>query len=187
MRVHRALAASASGLLLTAGGLGLSASPAAAATLSNNCADFHLLSGNISSSFSWGLYTGETFTEGETLSITITSRSGAPTLFQLQLPSGTTVASTAGPWPTTLTYVIPNTSTFGRGRMVTTGGLVNVVTSCDAPVPVSEAATIPQWVQAVGRHQDEACEVGWDASWQPWAGSVTGGWVCTRSIPALGS
>lgn len=57
--------------------------------------------------------------------------------------------------------------------------------------PVSNAASstpsIPEWVQAYGRRSaDATCESGWGASWQPWAVPVTGGWVCTRSIPSLG-
>lgn len=50
----------------------------------------------------------------------------------------------------------------------------------------SGASPIPAWVQAYGRDKDGTCEDGWDASWQSWAEPVTGGWVCTRSIPSLG-
>lgn len=52
---------------------------------------------------------------------------------------------------------------------------------CDAASPA-----IPAWVQAYGRDKDATCEDGWDPSWQEWAQEVTGGWVCTRSIPSLG-
>jgi hypothetical protein len=57
--------------------------------------------------------------------------------------------------------------------------------------PLSDAASsappIPEWVQAYGRHgADAACVDGWGTSWQSWAVPVTGGWVCTRSIPSLG-
>lgn len=46
---------------------------------------------------------------------------------------------------------------------------------------------IPEWVQAYGRASaDATCEDGWGPSWQEWAQQVTGGWVCTRSIPSLG-
>lgn len=46
---------------------------------------------------------------------------------------------------------------------------------------------IPMWMQAYARARQEAtCEVGWGASWQPWAVPVSGGWVCTRSVPSLG-
>ncbi len=46
---------------------------------------------------------------------------------------------------------------------------------------------IPDWVQAYGRFgKDAACRDGWNPSWQPWAELITGGWVCTRSLPSLG-
>ena len=46
---------------------------------------------------------------------------------------------------------------------------------------------IPGWMQSVGRaNADAKCEAGWNPSWQSWAQSVTGGWVCTRIIPSLG-
>jgi hypothetical protein len=49
------------------------------------------------------------------------------------------------------------------------------------------SSPIPAWVQAYGRDgMDATCEDGWNPSWQEWAQEVTGGWVCTRSIPSLG-
>lgn len=56
---------------------------------------------------------------------------------------------------------------------------------CD---PAGDPATpIPMWVQAFGRNgRDATCPVGWDPSWQEWAERVSGGWVCTRSIPSIG-
>jgi hypothetical protein len=51
----------------------------------------------------------------------------------------------------------------------------------------SDVPPIPAWVQAYGRASaDATCLDGWAASWQSWAEPVTGGWVCTRSIPSLG-
>lgn len=45
----------------------------------------------------------------------------------------------------------------------------------------------PPWVQAYGRFgADATCETGWDPSWQEWAQSVTGGWVCTKSVATYG-
>lgn len=50
------------------------------------------------------------------------------------------------------------------------------------------ASPIPAWVQAYGRSgPDATCEDGWNPSWQSWAEPVTGGWVCTRSIPVYGN
>lgn len=57
---------------------------------------------------------------------------------------------------------------------------------CGSGASASTAAAIPSWVQAYGRDRDATCEEGWVPSWQEWAQSVTGGWVCTRSIPSLG-
>jgi hypothetical protein len=54
-------------------------------------------------------------------------------------------------------------------------------------VAAADQPPIPAWVQAYGRDsRDATCLDGWDASWQSWAEPVTGGWVCTRSIPSLG-
>ena len=45
----------------------------------------------------------------------------------------------------------------------------------------------PQWIQAYGRFgADAECADGWDAAWQEWAQPITGGWVCTRTVPSLG-
>lgn len=56
-----------------------------------------------------------------------------------------------------------------------------------APAPAPASVPIPPWVQAYGIfHHDEACLPSWTNSWQMWAEPITGGWVCTRSIPSLG-
>jgi hypothetical protein len=55
------------------------------------------------------------------------------------------------------------------------------------PTPTASSTPIPPWVQAYGTfHHDDACATGWTNSWQEWAEPVTGGFVCTRSIPSLG-
>ncbi len=59
------------------------------------------------------------------------------------------------------------------------GGVADNAESGNAPIPT--------WVQSVGRpSSSSSCESGWSPSWQEWAIPVTGGWVCTRSIPSLG-
>lgn len=64
---------------------------------------------------------------------------------------------------------------------------VFISTGYTEPAPAADAPPIPAWVQAYGRASaDATCIEGWDASWQSWAEPVTGGWVCTRSIPSLG-
>ena len=40
----------------------------------------------------------------------------------------------------------------------------------------------PPWLQSYGRTQGGVCKTGWHASWAEWATSVTGGWVCNRTI-----
>lgn len=63
----------------------------------------------------------------------------------------------------------------------------NLVTIRIVAAPAADSAPIPPWVQAYGRASaNAACEDGWDPSWQEWAQPMTGGWVCTRSIPSLG-
>ena len=64
---------------------------------------------------------------------------------------------------------------------------VTVSSPAPTPDPETSASPIPAWVQAYGRFgADATCADGWDASWQSWAEPITGGWVCTRSIPSLG-
>jgi hypothetical protein len=55
------------------------------------------------------------------------------------------------------------------------------------PTPATSSIPIPAWVQAYGIfHHDDACLTSWTNSWQKWAEPITGGWVCTRTIPSLG-
>ena len=61
--------------------------------------------------------------------------------------------------------------------------VLNVVQAPEDPAP----AEIPEWQQSVGRpNATSTCDEGWQPSWQEWAQPITGGWVCTRSIPSLG-
>lgn len=93
----------------------------------------------------------------------------------------------------TLTLLTSGTSTFSAQEPAYPGSggrLRVIVRSSSAPalsVTRSAPAPIPAWVQAVGRPGASAgCEPGWGPSWQQWAVPITGGWVCTRSIPAYG-
>ena len=71
-----------------------------------------------------------------------------------------------------------------------TGGTITLrvdVAAAPTPTPTPSVSGIPAWVQAYGRSgADATCEEGWAPSWQEWVQPVTGGWVCTRTIPALG-
>lgn len=69
------------------------------------------------------------------------------------------------------------------------GELTIDVTVADGSAPGDASApSVPEWVQAVGRlDADAPCPDGWLPSWQGWAMPVTGGWVCTRTLPAYGT
>jgi hypothetical protein len=93
----------------------------------------------------------------------------------------------SGPGTNVVITLLQAGTTTWRARANTTdvGLTVNfTVTGTSAP---ADAPPIPAWVQAYGRDgKDATCEAGWDPSWQSWAEPVTGGWVCTRSVPSLG-
>ena len=63
---------------------------------------------------------------------------------------------------------------------------VDFVWGCDPATGGAMAPPIPAWVQAYGRAADAPCIEGWNASWDQWPNSGTGGFVCQRSIPSLG-
>jgi hypothetical protein len=97
--------------------------------------------------------------------------------------------STSGPF----TWVVSPTAALG-----TYGGPTDGMIGISSAVPhtaqfylrlVAPAASapIPAWVQAYGRASAAApCIQSWNQSWQAWAEPVTGGWVCTRTIPSIG-
>lgn len=91
----------------------------------------------------------------------------------------------AGPGSTQFTAQSPSYP--GSGGRLT---IDVTVTGTPAPSPDASdelAPAIPAWVQAFGRTSaDATCPDGWAASWQEWAQPVTGGWVCTRTVPTLG-
>jgi len=90
-------------------------------------------------------------------------------------------------------YTAPSdgTTTDYLSFIATDGGGIDgynyTVTVTAAPTSSVESPVIPAWVQAYGRFgPDATCDEGWGPSWQSWAEDVTGGWVCTRTIPSLG-
>ena len=104
-------------------------------------------------------------TSGDTLSWIFTENVDSTSLFW-----STSVAETG--WTVSCSYV-------GLGDLSDAG----LGDASGSPGPYS----IPSWVQAYGRASANAtCIDGWASSWQKWAEPVTGGWVCTRSIPSLG-
>jgi hypothetical protein len=72
-----------------------------------------------------------------------------------------------------------------EGWSIVDGTFTVPVVPC-AVTDAGESSPIPACVQSYGRDKDATCENGWDASWQEWAKPVTGGRVCTRSIPSRG-
>lgn len=176
MRKSRLVAGAAATML--AAGFGIAgAGPASAVDLSVGC-------GVLNNAALDGVYlTGRlvsplAFHAGEQL--TVTGASGALTL---QVPEGTTVDSGTG--PTTLRYLFDSdqSTTLLWGAPSSTTWTV----SCAYVGVPQDPAPIPPWVQAYGRaSKDAACQDGWGQSWQEWATSITGGWVCTRNIPSLG-
>lgn len=64
---------------------------------------------------------------------------------------------------------------------------VDVLTNSSTPTSTATPEAAPPWLQAYAVSSASAdCRTGWARSWQPWAEAVSGGWVCTRTIPSLG-
>lgn len=99
-------------------------------------------------------------------------------------PLGNT--GSAGDDPITIWFTAPMElhSSTAQFHSASYPGLSNV----DFFIEVVPWPSIPNWVQAVGRQSSTtACPTGWGESWQEWARPVTGGWVCTRSVPMYGN
>jgi hypothetical protein len=117
---------------------------------------------------------------GDTFSVTVTPDSGtsSATLYRRKVP----VAS--GMMPGILSYTFAKSESVSMAVALATGTGTFDYACTPAGVPTPDP--LP-WVQAYGIfHQDDTCAVGWNPSWQEWAMAITGGWVCTRTIPSLG-
>ena len=54
--------------------------------------------------------------------------------------------------------------------------------------PAASPVVVPMWQQSVGRHAvTDPCADGYSPSWAMWPNNGTGGYVCTRFVPAFGS
>ncbi len=103
-------------------------------------------------------------------------------------------AYSAGGGTTVITTTLATTD--GVGTPLFVGAVIaehgdaapqHLITWAGPRTSAGESTPVPWWVQAYGRaDKDTTCEAGWTTSWQEWAVPVTGGWVCTRSIPSLG-
>lgn len=199
MRTARfAMSGAAVGALLAAG---LIAAPAAsAAELSSACTNLNstLIEAPLGEGdFTYGDDAG--FATGDVLTLTFTLTAGSVTSIELRMLDPqlveilapdpfVTVASTSTV-PGAIAYVIPADRAapelVSLRIRVNGPGVVAATSDCrSAPEP---AAPVPAWQQAYGRaSQDADCADGWNPSWQEWALPVTGGWVCTRTVPAIG-
>jgi hypothetical protein len=54
------------------------------------------------------------------------------------------------------------------------------------PVTILSVGPNGDWLQQYGRQQTDNCPVTWGKSWAFWPNNYTGGFVCTRTIPAYG-
>ena len=129
------------------------------------------------------------FEAGDTVTISVTPTAGNNfTGFEFRAPAATMLAS--GPLPGTATYVFPADVTVADIEIRSVNGSIpggSYTVSCTARAPI-ETTSPPAWLQATGRaSQEERCPDQWAPSWQQWPNDGRGGWVCVRTIPALGS
>lgn len=99
------------------------------------------------------------------------------------LPPGLTLASngTLSGTPTTAgTYTFTVSATNSQGA-VTSSSITIVVSSSGGGASGTEVTPAP-WLQSYGRPAGAPCRYGWHGSWAEWAVSVTGGWVCNRTV-----
>jgi hypothetical protein len=55
-------------------------------------------------------------------------------------------------------------------------------------LPASTPAGVPMWLQSIGRATaTTTCPDDYNPSWAMWPNNGTGGYVCTRFVPAFGS
>lgn len=161
----------------------MAAAPAALAIPSDGCDSINGASGTGNVAFA-ATYS---YQADEVLTVTWSQLTTPDTMISLEVPERTVVGSRIGAGSLSYTFLSDTDTTWasrlasGIGYLVVSCGYVELPTADAPPAP-----PIPAWVQAHGRDKDATCLDGWDASWQSWAEPVTGGWVCTRSVPSLG-
>lgn len=179
MRIGRWIAGPlVAGLAIT--GLGAVAMPAQAAVTVLACSDL-----NDTQTTNGGYDPGiGAFRAGDVLRITATPPS--PTTLRLKI-GGAEVASASAPGTITYTFAADRTaSVYAAVDTKPTPTATSFVVTC-TPAASQAAPAIPDWIQAYGIfRQFEPCLDGWTNSWHEWAVPITGGWVCTRTIPSLG-
>lgn len=135
------------------------------------------------------------FSAGDPLTVTWSDITGTPSGTSLQIPESSQKAFSLTSTDT-LSYTFPTDApgqeVYARLSGDVTGARITITcgaSSSSASNSASNSASIPipPWVQAYGIfHHDDACLTAWTSSWQKWAEPITGGWVCTRTIPSLG-
>jgi len=96
-------------------------------------------------------------------------------------------ASGTGPFPTDQTQVLVTCDLSIDDQMAALGADYLEFQATFPTVSLCGGAGVPDWIQEYGRgSSDASCLAGWSPSWSQWPGDGRGGWVCTRSIPALG-
>ena len=196
MRVRRIAASVASAV--TVAGLGIAGATPASSAIDYTCASINGLTTvvtNTNVSPGSAVFSATVdFAAGDTLTATWSDINGGATASALYVPTNRSVFYSQTPTATmsyTVTAADVAAGSWAPNFKADITGSVSSATitiTCGNPSsPASSAAAIPAWVQAYGIFlQDDACLTGWTNSWQEWAVPVTGGWVCTRSIPSLG-
>jgi hypothetical protein len=185
MRRRRIAAGTAAALAIAE--LGIAGATPASATL-NTCATINSVQEVVNPSPMGASFSATVdFVTGDPLSVTWSNIVGSASDSVLQVP--TSRAVDIGTPTETLSYTIPSEYAGIQEFTATLDGeFISATLTITCGVTSTTASSgIPPWVQAYGIfHQRDACETGWGNSWQKWAEPITGGWVCTRTIPSLG-
>lgn len=175
---------------LTAGTVVAQSSAAGAVPVASGCAnlDGRHVEWGAASTVTDAFDVGSAFAAGDVTTVAVTVASGSGTA-ELRVPYGSS-AIAAGPVPGTVSGSVAGGTADGLGRVVVTLGSPSAGALDYTCTPAREAggtAPIPDWVQAYGIfHPGDPCATGWTNSWNAWAEPITGGWVCTRTVPSVG-
>lgn len=188
MAMHAARWASigAAGVMLAGQAL-VGAAPVSAVDLSEGCQAL-----NASRPNQWAQFVGYVFNAGEVIAVSFANPSDGATTGYLKVNLITRDLTSI---PGTASFTFRNTDSYSVGMELDIGtsdwnwscGVVQSPSPGSAAASTADGQPIPSWTQARGRDgMNATCEIGWGPSWQEWAEPVTGGWVCTRSIPMYG-
>ncbi len=187
MKVRRVSASVAA--VLMAGGVSLAAAPSAGAAQISLLADCTAASGAVVLPL--------VASQGDVITITATNCGYAQIdgpgivpldYFDAPVPDG--------PWSSPVVFVVRTDAPLGETPLGFNFGVQRAgdatarlwhLTITAAQSQAADATPIPDWVQAYGRASATAtCLDGWNPSYAMWPHDGTGGWVCDRSIRAIG-